>query len=215
MPTQSLLAVYLFAVVVSLGAVISPGPVTAAIVSEAPRQGWRVGPLVASAHVLLELVIVVLIAFGLASGLATPGIGRAIALGGGVILLAIGANYLISLWRGSMQLPQITANQPPRSATSLLSLGLFTTISNPYWYAWWVTVAAGYLVQAGNLGPIGPAVFYLGHISTDFAWDTALSTATGASRRWLTQRVYRGIILLTAGFMLYFGIVFLKAGWTG
>lgn len=215
MPTQSLFAVYLFAVAVSLGAVISPGPVTAAIVSESPRQGWRVGPLVASAHVLLELVIVVLIALGLASGLATPGISRTIALGGGVILLAIGASYLVGLWRGSIQLPHASDDQPPRSTASLLSLGLFTTISNPYWYAWWVTVAAGYLTQAGDLGPIGPAVFYLGHISTDFAWDTALSTASGASRRWLTQRVYRAIILLTAVFMLYFGLVFLKAGWTG
>ncbi len=64
MPTSSLLEILAFAFAVSIGAVISPGPVTAAIVSEAPRRGWRVGPLIATGHIALELVFISLITGG-------------------------------------------------------------------------------------------------------------------------------------------------------
>lgn len=212
MPTHSLPAVYLFAFVVSFGAVISPGPVSAAIISESPRQGWRVGPLMATAHVLLEAVIVILIGFGLAAGMASGWLRNAIAIGGGIMLLYIGGSYLLAVWRGTMQLPKATDDAPPRSTGSLLSLGVVTTLSNPFWYAWWVTVAAGFLAQAQPLGPAGPAAFYLGHISADYAWDSLLSAATSFGGRWLTDHRYRLMILITGGFMVYLGIAFLRSG---
>jgi threonine/homoserine/homoserine lactone efflux protein len=213
MPTDSLLAVFGFAVAVSVGAVVSPGPVSAAIITESPRQGWRVGPLVASAHTLLELVIVILIGLGLSAGLASPGISRVIALAGGLVLIALGLGYIVNVVRGKMHLPQADDSQPPRSTSNLLWLGLFTTLSNPFWYTWWVTVAAGFLAQAQSYGPAGPAVFYVGHASTDYAWDTLLSTAAGAGRRWLTDRVYQIVILVTGGAMIYFGLLFLLSEW--
>lgn len=212
MPTESLLAVFGFAVAVSVGAVVSPGPVTAAILSESPRQGWLVGPLVACSHTLLELALVILIGLGLGAGLASPGISRIIALGGGVVLMIIGGSYIVGAARGSMRLPEADFSRPPRSTASLLGLGLVTTLSNPFWYAWWVTVAAGYLAQAQTLGFSGPAVFYLGHASTDYAWDTLLSSAAGAGRKWLTDRVYRWVILVTGAAMVFFGAWFLQTG---
>lgn len=212
MPTHSLLAVYLFAFVVSFGAVISPGPVSAAIISESPRLGWRVGPLVATAHVALEAVIVVLIGFGLAAGMASGWLRDAIAIGGGLMLLYIGASYLLGVWRGSIHLPRASDDDPGRTTGSLLSLGVLTTLSNPFWYAWWVTVAAGYLAQTQPLGPAGPVTFYLGHISADYAWDSLLSTATSIGGRWLTDRRYRLMILVTGGFLIYLGVAFLRSG---
>jgi len=86
------------------------------------------------------------------------------------------------------------------------------TISNPFWYAWWTTVAAGYLLQAQALGLASVGMFYLGHISADYAWDTLASTVVGTGRRWLTDRVYQGLILVCGGFMIYLGVVFLLAG---
>jgi len=212
MPTDSLLAVFLFAFGVSIGAVVSPGPVSAAIISESPRQGWRVGPLVAAAHVGLEAVVVILISLGLASGLATPAIQRSVALGGGLLLLFIGGSYLIGVWRGSLRLPTPDAGTPSLTVSRMLALGVATTLSNPFWYAWWVTVAAGYLAQASPLGWTGALAFYLGHLSADMAWDTFLSTATSLGGRWLTDQRYRWLLVLTGGFMLYLGFIFLRTG---
>ena len=62
--------VFVFSFLLALGAVISPGPVSTAIVSQAPRRGWQVGPLLATGHSLMELLIVLLVTVGLGAGLA-------------------------------------------------------------------------------------------------------------------------------------------------
>lgn len=181
--------------------------------TEAPRQGWRVGPLVAAGHVGLELLVVVLISLGLNSKLATPSITNAIAIIGGLILLLMGGSYLAGVWKGSLSLPDPDQDRTPQSGWALLSLGVLTTLSNPFWYAWWMTVAAGYLAQSEAAGLLaGPLVFYLGHISADIAWDSALAVATSAGGRWLNNTTYRMLTALAGGFMIYLGFVFLRSG---
>jgi threonine/homoserine/homoserine lactone efflux protein len=213
MPSDNLTAVFIFSFLVSFGAVVSPGPVSAAIVTESPRQGWRVGPLVAAGHTGLELIMVVIISLGLSAGMASPPVQRLIALGGGLVLVFIGCTYILHTVQGKIELPRPDRNAPPRSSAALLGLGALTTISNPFWYTWWVTVAAGYLSEAGELGIAAIIAFYLGHISADFGWDTTLSLATSVGARWLTDKLYRALILLTGGFMLYLGgVFFLNSG---
>jgi threonine/homoserine/homoserine lactone efflux protein len=211
MPSGGFATIFAFSFLISFGAVVSPGPVTAAILSETPRRGWRVGPLVAAGHTALELGMVLLIGFGLSSGMAKAGVQRAIAAAGGLLLGFIGMQYLYGVFRKRIQLPrpdEMTAN---RSALSIFSLGAVTTISNPFWYAWWVTVAAGYLSQAQAQGGLAVLGFYLGHISADFAWDSGLAYAAHAGARWLTDRRYRLLILLTGLFMIYLAALFLRS----
>jgi threonine/homoserine/homoserine lactone efflux protein len=110
-----------------------------------------------------------------------------------------------------MRLPDPDENAPLRSPGGLFALGILTTLSNPFWFAWWITVAAGYLMQAKALGPAAVATFYLGHESADLSWNTLLSTATSAGRRWLTPGRYKALIVATGGFMIYFGMVFIRS----
>jgi len=210
MPGGGFAAIFIFSFLASFGAVISPGPVSAAIISEAPRQGWRVGPLVAAGHTALELLLVLLIGVGLASGLAGLTVQRVIAGAGGLLLGFIGLQYMLGALRGRVSLPRPDESAPARSALSLVTLGAATTVSNPFWYAWWVTVAAGYLGQAQELGGLAVAGFYLGHISADFAWDSGIAYATQAGARWLNDTRYRLLILLTGLFMIYLAAIFLQ-----
>ena len=212
MPTNSLVAVFFFAFAGGFGAVISPGPVTTAIVSQSPRNGWKVGPLISTGHSLLELAITLLIMLGLATVLAHQGIQALIGVVGGGLLLWMGVTMLIGAWRGKMRLPGISTQVKTMTGRELLVLGMLTTVTNPFWYAWWVTVAAGYLAQAQVLGSGAVAAFYLGHISADYSWNTALSTIVGSGRRWITESVYRVIIGLCGVFLVYFGVVFLIRG---
>jgi threonine/homoserine/homoserine lactone efflux protein len=183
-------------------------------VSQAPRRGWLAGPLVATGHSILELVIVMLIAFGLSAGLARPGIQTAIALVGGLLLAWMGGKMVWDSWQGRIRLPGQADDQERMSTRQLVGLGMVATISNPFWYAWWVTVAAGYLLQARALGVAGILAFYVGHISADYAWDTVLSTVVGGGRRWLNDGIYRGLIVACGGFLIYLGLVFLWRGIT-
>ncbi len=199
----------MFSFVIAIAAVISPGPVTATILSESPRQGWRVGPLIATGHSSLEFLMVVLITFGLATVLNAPLASTIIGLLGGLTLLFLGGNYIYGAARGRIRLPHPEEASKPRSYSALFGLGVATTLVNPFWYVWWVTVAAGFLAQAQAIGIATLAAFYFGHISADYAWDTFLSTSASAGRRILTDARYRALILVTGGFMIYLGIVFI------
>lgn len=215
LPTTSFLAIFAFSFAIAFGAVISPGPVSAAIVSQAPRHGWLAGPLVATGHSILELCIVVLITFGLSSALAYPTLQTAIALLGGLLLAWMGGKMLRDGWRGAIRLPGPDEAYETLSSRQLIGVGMAATISNPFWYAWWVTVAAGYLSQARLIGAAAVAAFLLGHISADYAWDTVLSAVVGGGRRWMSQAVYRALILACALFLIYLGVVFLGRGLAG
>jgi len=211
LPTDSLAAVFAFSFVAGFGAVISPGPVSTAIVGEAPRHGWLVGPLVATGHSILEFLVVVLIAIGLTAGLARPGIFAVISIVGGLLLIWIGASYLWAAYKGRIHLPHPGLQTESMNNWQLVGLGMLATISNPFWYAWWTTVAAGYLVQAQALGLAAVAMFYLGHISADYAWDTFLSGVVGSGRKWFTDGVYKWVIVACGAYLVYLGWVFIAA----
>jgi threonine/homoserine/homoserine lactone efflux protein len=212
LPTSSILAVLLFSFGIAIGAVVSPGPVSAAIVSQAPRRGWHTGLLVASGHSVLELIMVILIGFGLSTILSGRAIQTAIAILGGLLLVWMGGKMMVDAWKGGVNLPGDGDVEAFKSTRQLIGLGMLATVSNPFWYAWWVTVAAGYLAQARLLGLEAVAAFYVGHISADFAWDTLLSTTMAGGRRWITPSIYRGLIGLCGAFLVYFGAVFLLEG---
>jgi threonine/homoserine/homoserine lactone efflux protein len=212
MMQSSLLEIFIFAFAVSIGAVVSPGPVSAAIITETPRKGWRAGPLIATGHILLELIFIGLISIGLSTVLASDEIQRVIAIGGSLLLFYMGGNYLALVFRKKAKLPAPNHMQGSSQASNLILLGMFTTISNPFWYAWWATIVPGYLGKNLDLNLMTIAVFYLGHISTDYLWDTFLSAVIFSGRRWLSDRSYAILILLTGGFMVYLGVDFLRLG---
>jgi threonine/homoserine/homoserine lactone efflux protein len=127
----------------------------------------------------------------------------------------MGGKMVIDAWKGAVRLPGVHEGEHSATIRQLVVLGMLATISNPFWYAWWVTVAAGYLAQARLLGLSAVAAFYVGHISADFAWDTFLSTAMAGGKRWINAGVYRGLIALCGLFLVYFGVIFLLEGLQG
>jgi threonine/homoserine/homoserine lactone efflux protein len=208
MPTTSFFALFAFSFAIGLGAVISPGPVSTAIVSQSPRQGWTIGPLVTAGHAVMELVIVILIAFGLTASLSYPQIRVGIALVGGLLLLWMGVGMLLNALHDHSTIQDPNLDTRLMSHRKVLLLGVMATISNPFWFAWWITIASGYLLEARVLGLASIAAFYLGHISADFGWNTLLSTVFSGGRRWMTGRVYRVVIGLCSAFLVYLGLTF-------
>jgi threonine/homoserine/homoserine lactone efflux protein len=203
---------FLLAFSLSIGAVVSPGPVTAAIINEAPMRGWSVGPWIAAGHTSLEFVMVALISLGLSTDLVSPVVEAGIAIGGGIVLMGMGLSYLIGLRKNTFRLSATATNLTAKTPSAMIGLGILATISNPFWFTWWLTVAAGFLTQLGSLDIIGVSAFYVGHISADFAWDTTLSLGAHLGSRWMNDRLYRLLIFVTACFMMYLGIAFIVNG---
>lgn len=212
LPTTSFLSVFIFSLVIAIGTVISPGPVSTAIVSQSPRRGWLVGPLVATGHTSLEGLMVILLIIGLGRILGYPTVQTVIALLGGTLLAWMGFILIRDTWQWKIRLPSREEDIATMNRRQLIGLGMVATVSNPFWYAWWVTVAAGYLLQAKEISLVLVLAFYLGHIFVDFTWDTLLSTAIGKGSHWMTDKVYRLMVYACGLFFLYLAWVFIIEG---
>ncbi len=202
---------FAFSFVVGFGAVVTPGPVSTAIVSESARRGFIVGPLVATGHSLTELIMVLLLAMGLNAGLNTPLISTVIAILGGLLLLWMGAFMVYRAWIGKLALPKPDHKTRLLSNWQLIGLGVGATVVNPFWYGWWITVAASYILLSQGLGWTGVLVFFLGHISADYLWDSVLSGIVGRGRAWISDRFYKWLMIACGLYLIYLGVVFV---WT-
>ncbi len=208
---MSLPLLFAFSFVVGFGAVVTPGPVSTAIVTESARRGFIVGPLVCTGHCLLEFIMVVLLALGLSAGLNTPPVIFTISLLGGALLLWMGGSMVWGAGKGTLALPQPGVDVKLLSNKQLLMLGVASTAVNPFWYAWWVTVGTTYMAypQVQTLGLAGLLTFYFGHIAGDYLWDSILSGVVGRGRQWLTDGVYKWIIIICGAYLVYLGGVFI------
>lgn len=216
MPTNSFLAVFIFSFSMAIGAVLSPGPLTTTIISQSPRMGWKTGLLVSIGHAFIEGIMVVLITLGLSGVLGSPTVQTVIAILGGALLLYMGISMLLKTVKGKMTLPEKDENAEEISPMRMMMLGIITSLSNPFWYAWWMTVAAVYLLQAKVIGWALVAAFFLGHISADFLWNLLLSTVIGSTaKKFITNKIYSGLIAFCAGFLMYLAFTFLISAYHG
>jgi threonine/homoserine/homoserine lactone efflux protein len=197
---------------VAIGPVISPGPVSAAIVTEGMRRGFRAGPLVSTGHALMELIMVGALSLGMGPVLERPVLAAAIGVLGGLFLLWMGGTMAWEAAQRKPQLPQPGESPENEAERNLIGLGIATTLSNPFWYLWWIGVGGTYMLMTQQQGFIAPVVFYLGHILADYVWNTLLASVVGSGRRWLTDGVYQVLLLVCGLFLVYTGLRFLWAG---
>ena len=90
--------------------------------------------------------------------------------------------------------------------------GMLMSLANPYWTIWWATIGLGYILYSFKLGLLGVIAFFLGHILADLTWYAAVSFTVAHGRRFMNDRIYRGIIACCAAALLVFGLYF---GFTG
>ena len=214
---MSLPLLFAFSFVVGFGAVVTPGPISTAIVSESARRGFVVGPLVATGHVLLELIMVLLLALGISAGLHTPPVIAVVSLLGGALLMFMGGTMIWGAVRGRLALPKPGADVRLLSHRQLLGLGMAATLVNPFWYAWWLTVGTTYLAfpQVRALGLVGLLVFYFGHIAGDYLWDCILSGVVGGGRQWISEGLYKWGIVACGAYLVYLGVTFFVSPFHG
>lgn len=206
------IAIFGTSFLVGLSGAASPGPLLAYNIRETVRRGFIAGPLVALGHSLLELATVALLAAGLAqipeSSLAVSLIG----IVGGAFLVWMGWGMLRKPDQGAPG-PEGHAHEAPRGNIGVPFLGgIVVSLSNPYWTIWWVTVGATFLTRGLEIGVLGVAAFYLGHILSDISWYSLVSAGVASGRRFITARLYRGIMQACGAFIIFMGLYFVATG---
>lgn len=200
-----LLTVFLLeAILISLSGVMSPGPLSAAIVGKGNRSP-HAGALVAIGHGMVEFPVMVAVLIGVGRVFNNAGVKLAIGLLGGVFLLAMGVGML----RG-MRGQGVTPEGDGRSA---VLTGILLSLGNPYFLAWWATVGAALVFRSLAFGLWGFLAFAVVHWLCDFVWDYALSALSFKGGRVFGPRFQRVVLAVSGGLMLFFGgVLMVDAG---
>lgn len=207
---------------VALSGAVMPGSLLASNIIHTLQRGIAGGEQVVAGHALLELVLVAALLAGVRELLHIWWVPGIIALAGSLVLIYLA----LVTWRGAAAGPPpeirtggTEGNAPkegraPPASTSMAALasGMLATLANPYWFIWWATIGAGYLSLAYTAGQGGIIVFYLGHISGDFAWYTLVSAGLVAGRRYFQGALYRRLLQGCSIFLLALAIYFVYNG---
>jgi len=195
--------------VVALSGALMPGPLLAVTLGHSPRFGWTFGPLAILGHAILELGLISMVFLGAGPVLKSHAVQASVGLAGGAILVWMGWGMLKMVRSGHVE----SRNAPgPGAGQRPIILGIVTSISNPYWTLWWATVGLAYLTVAAKSGPVGIAVFFLGHISGDLAWYTLVSWGAARGMRLTGTRLYSGVLALCSVILVVLGAWFVWYG---
>jgi threonine/homoserine/homoserine lactone efflux protein len=193
--------------ILALSGALMPGPLLTVTISESARRGFPAGPLLMTGHALLELLLVLAIIKGLGPYLRAPLVIGLIAFIGGIVLIWMGVNMVRTA--GTLSLEEKGAEASSANMPHPLIVGILTSISNPYWTIWWVTIGMAYLMSSIKSGYAGVLVFFLGHIAADFAWYSIVSFGVSRGKYLLKDNSYQMMIRACGLFLLGFGGWFL------
>jgi len=205
--------IFAVAFVVGLSGAVMPGPLLAVVIREAPKRGAMVGPLVVLGHAILEALLVVVIACGLAGLLKSEPFMLFINLVGGAMMCFMGQGMIRSAGK-TVLISEEKETGASRNAGPVL-WGALMSISNPYWLLWWAVVGVGYVLSALNLGIVGVMAFFVGHITSDLVWYSIVGYGMARGRKLIPEKIYHGIIVLCGCALLVFGLWLVFSGLKG
>ena len=147
---------------ISCSGALQPGPVTATAITMGTRNRYA-GILIAIGHGIVEFPLIVVIILGLGKYFEMPKVKIAIGLAGGVFLLLMAIQSLLSLKATLDNQSKIQKDKP-------ITAGIILSAGNPYFLIWWATVGLALATQAKQWGIWAFALFAVTHWSVDLIW---------------------------------------------
>lgn len=205
--------IYLFFLSFGVGfsGAMMPGPMLAVSIAETPRSGWKTGPIISIGHAIAEIAVVIILSLGLVTISEGSIIPNIIGIVGGVALILMGFMMGIDIIRGGISYE----TGEKASSQKLITKGITTSLSNPYWFVWWVTTGLAFLTKSLQFGIIGPVVFYFGHIMSDFVWYSFVTFILWKGKKLIVGVGFKILILICSAFLFYLGGWFIYDGIRG
>ncbi|HNS33337.1 MAG TPA: LysE family transporter [bacterium] len=200
-----LISIFAMSFTIALAGALAPGPLLTAVVAKSPKYGFKTGPLLMIGHAVAEILMIAVIVSGFSRFMENPLLIKMIALLGGIILIFFGLGMI----RKTPSLSTETATSK-NGVSNLPFLGMTVSMSNPYWTIWWFTIGLGLVLAAQKAGFLALLVFFLGHILADIGWYSIVSFAVSRGRKFISDRIYRGIMKTCGAILTGFGIYFIS-----
>jgi threonine/homoserine/homoserine lactone efflux protein len=206
MLTIEIFRAFLLGFTIGFTGALVPGPVLFATIELSLKKGWLAGPEIFLGHMLIELVLSVLILFGLAS-LVGSGTISAISVIGGLALVVFGL-FTAKDAKASAS-AGISADTSDLKLANPILLGLITSVSNPYFWIWWLTAGSALMLREHELGFLISLAYILGHWTADLSWFTAVSGSFSRGKALFSRRTHEMILYACGGLLVIFGFYFM------
>jgi threonine/homoserine/homoserine lactone efflux protein len=187
------------ALLISLSGVLSPGPMTAAVLQHGARSRLS-GVWVSLGHGIVEIPLILLLFFGAGKTLEHELVRMSVGLAGGLFLLYMATG----LFRPG-ELSSVSSGNKPSS----LAAGVVLSIGNPYFLLWWATIGLGLVLTSYQFGIPGLVLFIVVHWLADLIWYTFLSMLSFQSVKRFGNGLYKTVSIVCGVVMLLFGGAFI------
>jgi len=206
--------IFFGSLMVAFTGALMPGPMFTLVITSVAKKGFWTSVFIVVGHSILELLIVISFYLGILKYLDNPLVVKIISILGGAFLIYMAADIIVSILRKKVKLDldtnkKIAENLGTKNTFVIVGKGILISLANPYWYIWWVTIGATFMLQSVTRSIGGVSAFYTGHILADFIWYLFVGFIVSTGRRFLNQKVYIGILAACSAFLLYLGIKFI------
>lgn len=200
-----------YVVVITVSGALSPGPLTIATLIHGAKGGLRAGLNFALGHMLVELPLTILIAFGLLNLMGSD-VQQFLTIIGGLALLSFGILQLREVLKSEHD-PQDSSIEKsvPLTGSALLT-GAALTGLNPFFILWWISIGSALVYEALNLGLVeGLIIMYLAHVWVDYAWLGLIAHLSRRGMRILGRKIYRYMLMGFSIALMGFGVLWITS----
>lgn len=187
---------------ISCSGAMQPGPVTATAIKMGAHNRWA-GTLLAIGHGIIEIPLMVVIILGVGPFFEQSKVQIAISFAGGVFLLLMAIQGLLSLKSNIETKPKALTGSP-------VLAGIILSSGNPYFLFWWATVGLALATKATKWGIWAFALFAITHWSVDLIWLQILSWASFKGSALFGEWGQRIVLMICSVALFCFGVFFIN-----
>jgi threonine/homoserine/homoserine lactone efflux protein len=196
-----IISMLLLGFVIGLTGALAPGPTLVATINASLTGSWTAGLKISLGHIIAEIVIFLLIVFGLAT-IARP-FTTIIAAVGGTALIIFGILTILGSRTASLDQKSASPGGNPVLA------GLVSSAANPYFWIWWLSVGSAMVIAALTGGILLAAVFMIGHWAADTGWFTLVAASVSKGVSVISDTLYHRIMAACGLFLIAFGVYYI------
>ena len=190
-------------IIISASGVMSPGPLFAANITYGLREGVKSGIKIAIGHSIVELPLVILLGIGVFSLEIFPEFRTIISIFGAITLFVFAGIQIKTVLKKNKNI-SIKPKQGP------IVTGILLSALNPFFIVWWLTIGFKLISDAMMIWAFaGILIVFIFHIWMDFAWLGITAFLASKSKKIISNRNYKIMILVLSLTLIYFGITFL------
>jgi threonine/homoserine/homoserine lactone efflux protein len=210
---EGLAEIFFGALVVAFTGALMPGPMLTLVITSVAQKGFWTAFFIVVGHAVLELAVVISFYLGILKYLDNPIVIKVISILGGAFLIYMAISIIVNVLRRKITLDlenrKLGAPLGTKNTFIIMGKGVLISLANPYWYIWWLTIGATFMIKSVTYSFAGVSCFYFGHILADFIWYLLVGFIVSTGRRFFNQKVYITILLLCSAFLLYLGVKFI------